>query len=108
MTPMAVTSPVAPDAAVPEPMDALLALHRTGELVAGYPGLGRLLRRLSDPELVTAGQLLARLDPDEVLRAHPTQSTMTVAVTGHGTLTALVAPLTAELARHGILLLRHV
>ncbi|HEY7147225.1 MAG TPA: HAD-IIIC family phosphatase, partial [Streptosporangiaceae bacterium] len=47
--------------------------------------------------------LLSQLDPDEVLRAHPATRQVTLAITGHGTLSQLVPPLTAELARHGLL-----
>lgn len=79
-------------------------LHRSGQLALRYPQVRSLLAGLSGPDLLTAGQLLARLDPDEVLAAHPAAAQVRVAITGHGTLAPLVPPLTAELARHGILL----
>jgi FkbH-like protein len=63
-----------------------------------------LLTRLPDSELPAAGQLLARLAPRTVARLHPTVPVVTVAVTGQSTVAPLVAPLTAELARHGLLL----
>ncbi|MEU4745701.1 HAD-IIIC family phosphatase, partial [Actinosynnema sp. NPDC023658] len=68
----------------------------------------RLLPHLTGPHLLRAVQRLARLDPDEVRRLHPSVPAVTVAVTGHGTVSGIVAPLTAELARHGLLLRPHV
>jgi FkbH-like protein len=81
----------------------LLTLHHTGQLVRHYPAVRGLLADLSGEQLTRAGRLLARLDPDEILTSHPDTPTLTVAVVGHGTLGGLVAPLTAQLARHGIL-----
>lgn len=86
------------------PEDELLRLHRAGRLAADYPEVRRLLAGLSGDGLARAGRLLSRIDPDEVLRAHPQIRPVTVAITGHGTLNALIAPLTVELARHGLLL----
>jgi FkbH-like protein len=63
-----------------------------------------LLAEMSDAALVRAGQLLSRLDSEDVLREHPAVPTVTVAITGHSTMPALVPALTAELARHGLLL----
>jgi len=82
----------------------LLALSRAGELVSRYPLAAELAGMLSGAEFARAGQLLARLDPDEVLRAHPHLPSVSVAITGHGTVWQLVPALTAELARHGLLL----
>ncbi|MGB8939533.1 MAG: HAD-IIIC family phosphatase [Streptomyces sp.] len=82
----------------------LLDLHRAGRLAHNYPRVPALLTGLDDAALVHAGRLLARLDADDVLALHPATPTVRVAVTGHGTLTPLIAPLTAELARHGLLL----
>ncbi|MFI9387646.1 HAD-IIIC family phosphatase [Kutzneria sp. NPDC052558] len=85
----------------------LLRLHRAGRLAGDYPLVRDLLADLpqEDPDLLRrAGAWLSRLDPDDVLRAHPDTPALTVAVTGHGTLAALVAPLTGEFARHGLLL----
>ncbi len=93
---------MAKPAALPE--DELVRLHRAGRLAADYPEVRRLLAELSDDGLARAGRLLSRIDPEEVLRAHPQVRPVTVAITGHGTLTALIAPLTVELARHGLLL----
>ena len=86
------------------PDDAILRLHREGRVVSEYPRIRALLDELPADRFQRAGQLLSRLDVDEVLRAHPKTPTVTVAITGHGTLSALVAPLTAETARHGLLL----
>ncbi|MFC0440030.1 HAD family hydrolase [Kutzneria buriramensis] len=87
--------------------EQLLRLHRTGRLASDYPLVRDLLADVP-PEsrdlLRRAGAWLSRLNPDEVLRAHPDTSALTVAITGHGTLAALIAPLTVEFARHGLLL----
>ena len=84
--------------------DGLRALNRSGRLAAEYPTVQTLLAEADDSELALAGQLLGRLNPDEVLSLHPGTTALTVAVTGHGTLAALRPALTAELARHGLLL----
>lgn len=86
----------------------LLRLHRDGQLADRFPAAVRLLDGLSDDELASAGRLLARLDPAAVARAHPGVRAVTVAVTGHGTLAALVPALTGQLARHGLLMRPHV
>lgn len=84
--------------------DRLLALHRSGQVAARYPEIRALLAGLPEEELARAGRLLSRLDPDDVLREHPAQPRVTIAVTGNGTLSGLVPLLTAELARHGVVL----
>jgi FkbH-like protein len=84
--------------------EELLVLAREGTLAREYPRVRRLVGELSGDALVRAGQLLTWLDQDEVISAHPAVSPVKIAITGHGTLHALVAPLTAELARHGLLL----
>lgn len=84
--------------------DELLRLHRAGRLAAEYPRVRGLLADLSGAELARAGQLLTRLTTDVVLSEHPQTPTITVAITGHGTLAPLHPALTAELARHGLLL----
>ncbi|RCG16193.1 HAD-IIIC family phosphatase [Streptomyces diacarni] len=97
--------PAAPaDGGADSPSDVLLRMHRQDELVPRYPEVKRLLAEMSGPELLRAGNLLSRLDPDRVVAAHPAVPALTVAVTGHGTLGALLPALTAELARHGLLL----
>jgi FkbH-like protein len=88
----------------PGPIEELLALHRAGQLASHYPRVKGLLAGASGAELLRAGQLLARLDPDDILRQHPTTRAVPIAVTGHGTLSALAPALTAELARHGLVL----
>ena len=88
--------------------DSLLALHRAGQLAARYPDVAALMAELPDDRLRQAGQILARLDPDEVLRHHPHTRVVTVAITGHGTVAPLVPALTAELARHRMVLRPHV
>jgi FkbH-like protein len=79
-------------------------LHRDGRLLAEYPLVRKLLADMPDAELGTAGRILSRLDPDDVQREHPGIRAVSVALTGHGTVSTLVAPLTAEFARHGLLL----
>ncbi|MFE5857590.1 HAD-IIIC family phosphatase [Streptomyces sp. NPDC056500] len=83
--------------------DSLATLHRAGALTARYPQVRGLLAALTPDQLLRAGRLLSRIDPEEVVAAHPTVVSPTVAVTGHGTLAALVPALTAEFARHGLL-----
>ncbi|MER5640635.1 HAD-IIIC family phosphatase [Kitasatospora sp. NPDC002227] len=51
-----------------------------------------------------AGRLLAAVDPAAVLARDPRARAVTVAVTGRSTVGELIDPLTAELARHGLLL----
>jgi FkbH-like protein len=80
------------------------SLSRDNLLVSRYSDVSGLLADMASPDLVRAGHLLARLDPEEVLRAHPKTPALTVAVTGHGTLTPLIPALTAEFARHGLLM----
>ncbi|MER5757259.1 HAD-IIIC family phosphatase [Streptomyces sp. NPDC002088] len=84
--------------------ESLLELHRAGRLAAGYPQVRALLAEATEAEFQQAGQLLARLDPDAVLREHADVPQVRIAVTGHGNLAMLVPQLTAELARHGLLL----
>ncbi|MGY1438542.1 HAD-IIIC family phosphatase [Streptomyces reniochalinae] len=97
--------PAAPDGGgADSPADVLLRMHRQDELVPRYPEVERLLAGMTGPELLRAGNLLSRLDPDHIVAAHPAVPALTVAVTGHGTLGALLPALTAELARHGLLL----
>jgi FkbH-like protein len=95
-------------AAAPDAAGSLLELHRGGRLAARYPDLAALLATAPDDELLHAGRLLTRLDPEEVLRAHPGLPAVSVAVTGHGTLSALLPALAGQFARHGLVLRPHV
>jgi FkbH-like protein len=63
-----------------------------------------LLAELGEGELVRAGALLARVNPADVLAAHPGTPVLRIAVTARSTVHALLAPLAAEVARHGMLL----
>ncbi|MDH2390776.1 HAD-IIIC family phosphatase [Streptomyces sp. HNM0663] len=90
------------------------ALHAAGALAASYPELAGLLTALdeappaaqpADDACDWAGRVLARLDPGEVLAAHPGTPVVRVAVTGRATAAGIVAPLTAQLARHGMLMI---
>jgi FkbH-like protein len=84
--------------------EGIRELHRDGRLAGEYPRVRGLLDGLDATDLARAGRLLARLDPGDVLREHPEVPVVTVGITGHGTLGPLVPALTAELARHGLLL----
>lgn len=82
----------------------LTELYRSGRLAQEYPRVRQLLAELSNDELARAGRLLDRVGADQVLAAHPDTPVVSVVVTGHGTVAPLVPLLTAELARHGLLL----
>lgn len=82
----------------------LLELHRGGRIAEEFPQVARIVAGLSGRDLQRAGQLLVQLDRAEVLRHHPSTPVVSVAVTGHGTLSTLLPQLTGELARHGMLL----
>ncbi len=82
--------------------DPIAELHRAGKLATEYPSVRGLLADLPDADLPRAGRFLARLDPGEVLAAHPATPSPVVHVTGHGTLAALEPALVAEFARHGL------
>ncbi|MFE9628222.1 HAD-IIIC family phosphatase [Streptomyces sp. NPDC006527] len=90
-----------------ETLAELTAAHRSGTLTARYPEVSRLLTGLTDEDLVRAGQLLAGLDGDQIAKEHPDVPQIRVSVTGNATLSGLLAPLTGELARHGLLLRPH-
>ncbi|WP_229840458.1 HAD-IIIC family phosphatase [Streptomyces brasiliensis] len=104
----AVTTPSGPEPTGPAgPLDRLRALYGEKSLAAEYPAVPGLLAELAQQDdgptqLSRAGRLLAKVAPDDIVARHPGAVPATVAVTGHGTLDALTAPLTAELARHGI------
>jgi FkbH-like protein len=93
------------------PLDRLRELHWAGTLAAGYPAAAALVAEIGAGddaivELPRAGTLLRGVKPDEVLAAHPDTDVVRVAIAGHSTVGAVVAPLVAEFARHGMLL-RH-
>ena len=73
------------------------------EDLAMYRRVG-LVAVQATPLVTRGGRLLGTLDPDAVRARHPGVPEIRVAVTGNGTLSALLAPLTAETARHGLLL----
>ncbi|GIJ29522.1 HAD-superfamily phosphatase, subfamily IIIC:FkbH [Micromonospora qiuiae] len=97
-----------PPSAQGEAEDRLRHLHRSGVLAQGYPSLPSLLEALPESRLSWAGQLIGRVDPDDVLKQHPDTPVLTVGITGHGTLAELVPSLTAEFARHGLLMRRSI
>ncbi|MFI0897252.1 HAD-IIIC family phosphatase [Streptomyces sp. NPDC020983] len=94
--------------ALPHPdgasLDRLRELHRSGRIPADYPQIAGLLADLPDEDLIRAGRLLAQVPVEAVTAAAPGTPVVSVAITGHGTLAALVPALTAQLARHGLLL----
>ncbi|MFG1648225.1 HAD-IIIC family phosphatase, partial [Amycolatopsis sp. NPDC049252] len=79
-----------------------------GQLAVRWPEVRKFLCGLSTEDLERAGRLLARVSPADVLAAHPDVPVVRVAITGHGTVSPVVPPLAAELARHGLLLDAHV
>lgn len=89
-------------------VDRLRELRARDSLEASYDTVAGLLARSEaedDPvALRRAGRLLAGVDPRRVLECHPGTPVVTVAITGQSTVAPVVDPLTAELARHGILL----
>lgn len=88
--------------------DTLRSLHERGRVAAEYPRVRGLIRGAGVAETRWAGNLLARIGADAVLAEHPDTPVVSVAFTGHSTVSGLVAPVTAELARHGLLLRPHV
>ncbi|WP_328722901.1 HAD-IIIC family phosphatase [Streptomyces sp. NBC_00247] len=90
-----------------ETLADLTAAHRSGTLAERYPEVRRVLTGLADDELVRAGQLLSALDVERIGKDNPNAPQVRVSVTGNGTLSGLLAPLTAEFARHGLLLRPH-
>ncbi|MDG6109113.1 HAD family hydrolase [Dactylosporangium aurantiacum] len=93
------------------PLARLRVLHNEGRIAAEYRAVPALLAEMTDPvDLTRAGQVLSRTDVCDVLAAGGATDadTVTVAITGHATLGTLVAPLTAQFARHGLLLRPHV
>lgn len=92
-----------------EAIARLRELRSQGRLEADYDQVAPLLA--ADEGLATGatdpariGRLLAAADPAAVLAQHPGIRAVTVAVTGQSTVGELIDPLTAELARHGLLL----
>ncbi|MBB4892307.1 FkbH-like protein [Streptomyces olivoverticillatus] len=87
----------------------LRELRDAKRLEADFPLIApALAEELDTPDphpaaLQRAGRLLAGLDHAAVLALHPGTPRLTVAVTGQSTVAELTAPLTAELARHGLL-----
>lgn len=104
------TAPTAPTPTETTRADAsarLRALHDEGRIAAEYPRVPGLLAEIAQTDdgwkgLARAGGLLARTAPEAIRELHPGAMPLTAAVTGHGTLDALGAPLAAELARHGM------
>ncbi|MQY14098.1 hypothetical protein SRB5_42590 [Streptomyces sp. RB5] len=90
-------------------LDRLRDLRAQGLLEKAYDEVPRLLAgETGEPEvggleLRTAGRLLAGVDPAAVLAHRPATPVITVAVTGSCTVGPVRDPLTAELARHGML-----
>lgn len=86
------------------PLTDLRELSREGAAAARWPEVRRILGELPDDELPSAGRLLTRTDPEELLRGNPGLIPVTVALTGSGTLADLPPALMAELARDDLVL----
>ncbi|WP_194916648.1 HAD-IIIC family phosphatase [Catenulispora rubra] len=82
----------------------LRSMIASGRLAVEYPSVRAVLAELDDTDLAAAGRVLARLSPAQVRAVHPAVPVVRVAITGHGVLADLVPRLTAQLARHGIVL----
>ncbi|QMU78139.1 HAD-IIIC family phosphatase [Streptacidiphilus sp. PB12-B1b] len=101
--PTAIAGPTG--AAEPTGAARLRELHARGVLAEEYGQVAGVLRGLDGRELARAGALLARLDPAAVRARHPDLPVVRVTLSAGRMVTApLVPPLTAELARHGLLL----
>jgi len=92
-----------------DPIGKLQALARAKALPARYADVPPLLAQLARGEnaiadLARAGRILTKAAPAAILAANPGQPVVKTAVAGHSTVAALVPPLTAELARHGLVL----
>ncbi|HEV3170708.1 MAG TPA: HAD-IIIC family phosphatase [Actinocrinis sp.] len=109
---MTTASYVLEHTATDEPADALSRLRevaRSGSLAERYGSVAPLLAEIAagpDPltDLARAGRLLSRVDADEALRHGPGLGRIRAAVAGHSTVAAVVPSLTAELARHRLVL----
>ncbi|MFK4070920.1 hypothetical protein [Streptomyces sp. NPDC029674] len=96
------------------PLQRLRTLREDGRLAACWPEVAPLLAQVTDPgpggrdraavldELLACGRILAEVDAAEVRGHHPATPLVTVVLTGHAPTARLTAPLTAELARHGL------
>ncbi|MDJ1133927.1 HAD-IIIC family phosphatase [Streptomyces iconiensis] len=100
-------APVPGPASAPAPV-TVRDLHARGELAREYPAVRGALARAGGRELDFAGRVLAQLDPGAVLAAHPGTPRVRIAVTGRATVGEVVPPLTAQAARHGLLVLPYV
>ncbi|MCX4750334.1 HAD-IIIC family phosphatase [Kitasatospora sp. NBC_01287] len=90
-------------------IERLRELRAQGRLERDYDQVAPLLAgceelATGDLDAARVGRLLAAADPAAVLAHHPGTRALTVAVTGESTVGELLDPLTAELARHGLLL----
>ncbi|GAA3947078.1 HAD-IIIC family phosphatase [Actinomadura viridis] len=92
-----------PDDDARQVVEELDRLAGDGGLAGAYDRLPALLAGLPAEHAAAAGHRLAGVDPAEVAAAHPRIPRVRVTVTGNFTLTPLAAPLTAEIARHGLL-----
>ncbi|MFI0479615.1 HAD-IIIC family phosphatase [Actinomadura sp. 9N215] len=79
----------------------LRALHRDGTLARRFDRVPPLLAAMDDDDLARSSRLLAGTDPALIREHHPGLPSVTVAITGHGTLDALRTALVGRLARHG-------
>ncbi|WP_051386211.1 HAD-IIIC family phosphatase [Actinokineospora inagensis] len=77
----------------------LVGIARAGRLAAEFDAVVQVVARLSAEDRIRVGPLLAKIDPGAVPPGFPEVS---VVVTGAGTVGAAVAPIAAELVRHGL------
>jgi FkbH-like protein len=85
----------------PDALARLRTLARDGELARHYDEVPALLGRMDEADRARARTALSTVDIEAVRRRHPDVPVVSVAVTGHGTLTTLAAALTVALAGHG-------
>ena len=97
------TEPPTPSALPPGP-GGIRALHRSGLLAEHFPRLGPVLDALGADDLDRAGELIRRLGAEPVLALYPGTPVVAVELLGSFTATPLLAPLAAQLARHGLLM----
>ncbi|MER5521361.1 HAD-IIIC family phosphatase [Streptomyces sp. NPDC002763] len=84
-------------------LETLRALHRDGGLARHFDQVAPLLSTLDRADLARAARLLAQTDSGQARVHHPGLPSVSVALTGAGTLDALRTALVAELSRHGFL-----
>jgi FkbH-like protein len=93
---------LAPDGRSAGAWRALRDLRGAGGVAANWTDVPALLAKMDAEYLRRAGDLLARVDPDDLLARNPSVADVRVTVTGSSTLDGLRGALAAEAARHGL------